>query len=69
MEAIKKWLKQSSIGINDYKTENSLFHRHDVAAVPVKIGNNNITSKKVINELGVLFDTNSAGLSTLGLQI
>jgi hypothetical protein len=23
----------------------------------------------VINELGVLFDTNSAGLSTLGLQI
>ena len=57
IEAITKWLKKSGLIVNEAKTELCLFHRNDVAPITIRINNCNVKSKKVINVLGVLFDS------------
>ena len=53
---ITKWLRGFGLVVNESKTEICLFHRNDQPLFKVKIENVNITSKKLINVLGIYFD-------------
>jgi hypothetical protein len=53
----KKGLKQSGLQTYGQKTEMCLFYKSNVTAVTVRVGNNQIISKIVINMFDVLFDT------------
>ena len=56
LEMITKWLKDSGLLVNEAKTEICLFHTRDQPLIKVKVLNAEITSKKSINVLGVIFD-------------
>ena len=43
--------------VNESKTELCLFYKKDLTPVTLKINNSIVRSKKVINVLGVLFDS------------
>ena len=69
IEAITKWLKKSGLLVNEAKTELCLFHRNDVAPITIRINNCNVKSKKVINVLGVLFDSKLSWAPQVELSI
>ena len=46
LETIMKWMKSSGLKVNDCKTEACLFFRKDCAPVTIKIGKDNIKTKK-----------------------
>ena len=69
IEAITKWLKKSGLIVNEAKTELCLFHRNDVAPITIRINNCNVKSKKVINVLGVLFDSKLSWAPQVELSI
>ena len=56
LSAIRIWIKQSGLKINENKTEICLFSRQSSDQVTVKIGPDEVVSKDNINVLGVLFD-------------
>ena len=58
LETITKWLTQSGLKVNQTKTEICSFYKNDTSPVTVKIGEASIISKKSINILGVIFDSN-----------
>jgi hypothetical protein len=55
IEVISKWLKKSGRVVYKNETESCLKYKKDTAPVTIKI-NSNVTSKKVLNVLGELFD-------------
>ena len=57
LEMITKWLKDSGLVVNEGKTELCLFHKNDKPPITIQISNSQVTSKKQINVLGVLFDS------------
>ena len=57
LELVTKWLRGSGLVVNESKTEICLFHRNDQPLLKVRIDNVNITSKKSMNVLGVVFDS------------
>ena len=57
LEAITKWLRQSGLKVNQAKTDLCLFFKRDCRPIEIIIDNCVLTSSKVINVLGVLFDT------------
>jgi hypothetical protein len=57
IEGITKWLKNSGMVVTESKTERCLFYKKDLTPVTLKINNSIVRSKKVINVLGVLFDS------------
>jgi hypothetical protein len=69
IEAITKWLKKSGLVVNEAKTELCLFHRNNVAPITIKINNCNVKSKKVINALGILFDSKLSWAPQVELSI
>ena len=56
LKRVTTWLTQSGLKVNEAKTDLCLFYYKDTAPITITIGNVLITSKKVINVLGVLFD-------------
>ena len=54
---IVKWLKDSGLKVNENKTELCMFHRNDYRPITITIHNEQITSKKSMNVLGVTFDS------------
>ena len=57
LEMIVKWLKDSGLKVNENKTELCMFHRNDYRPITITIHNEQITSKKSMNVLGVTFDS------------
>ena len=57
LESITKWLKKSGLVVNDAKTDLCLFYKKETQQVSINLGMNVITSKNVINVLGVTFDS------------
>ncbi len=57
IEAIIKWLRQSSLKVNQNKTEACLLYKHDVAPITLRVGDATFATKKSINVLGVVFDS------------
>ena len=57
LEMITKWLRDSGLVVNEFKTEICLFHRNDQPLIKVKVDGAVITSKKSMNVLGVIFDS------------
>ena len=57
LESITKWLKKSGLVVNDAKTDLCLFYKKETQQVSINLGMNMITSKNVINVLGVTFDS------------
>ena len=57
IESISKWLRQSGLKVNDSKAEVCLFHRKDHPPIRLTINNEVITSKPVMNVLGIVFDS------------
>ena len=51
-----KWLRGSSLKVNEEKTELCLFHRFDHHPITITLKNKTILSKKM-NVLGVTFDS------------
>ena len=58
LEAITKWLKKSGLKVNENKTEVCLFHRTLNINITIRVNNSYIKSKKNMNVLGVVFDSN-----------
>ena len=56
LKNITDWLTKSGMKVNESKTELCLFHRGDSGPITVNINGIEITSKKTINILGVIFD-------------
>ena len=56
IESITKWLRKSGLVVNVAKTEVCLFYKNDTATVTLNILNDHVTSRKVLNVLGVTFD-------------
>jgi hypothetical protein len=56
LESITKWLRQSSLKINEEKTEVCLFNRLNVATIVINLGNAAIASIKSKNLLGEIVD-------------
>ncbi len=61
---ITKWLKLSTLKVNEAKmetclfhTETCLFHQNDQPTVTIKVQGNSIRSSQTINILGVLFNS------------
>lgn len=57
LKNIVKWLKDSGLKVNEAKTELCIFHRCNNTEGILKIDNTEISSKKVINVLGMTFDS------------
>ena len=57
LEMMIKWLRGSSLVVNDEKTEVCLFFKRDHVPINLSISNKVVKSKKCINVLGVLFDS------------
>ena len=57
LKRIIGWLVKSGMKVNESKTELCLFHRGDSGPITVNINGNEVTSKKTINILGVIFDS------------
>ena len=57
LEMISKWLRGSGLIVNESKTEVCLFHKKDQPSVNIKVENSIIKSKKLMNVLGVIFDS------------
>ena len=56
MGRIINWLVDSGMKVNEAKTELCLFHKGDTTPIKITINGNDVTSKKSINILGVIFD-------------
>jgi hypothetical protein len=56
LEAITKWLRKSGLKVNQSKTELCFFYKRDCAPIEIVQNESTITSKSVINVLGVIFD-------------
>ncbi len=56
LEAIRKWMQQSELEINENETKICLFYKCDTDAVTAKYGMDEITPTKSINILEVTFD-------------
>ena len=54
---ITKWLKGSGMVVNESKAEICLFHHNDQPLINVMLEGVQMTSKKSINVLGVVFDS------------
>ena len=54
---ITKWLKKSGLKVNSAKTEMCLFHKNDTTPISIVLGDDEVTSSKQINVLGVTFDS------------
>ena len=57
LEMIVEWLRKSGLKVNEIKTELCLFHRLDQPIVSINLNGEQITSKKVMNVLGICFDS------------
>lgn len=57
IESITKWLRKSGLIVNVVKTEVCLFYKNDTTTVTLNIMNEMVSSKKMINVLGVTFDS------------
>ena len=54
---IMNWLKDSGMKVNESKTDLCLFHRGDTQPISIKLYGKEIKSNKVMNILGVIFDS------------
>jgi hypothetical protein len=50
-------LRQSSLKVNQNKTEACLLYKHDVAPIKIRVGDATIATKSSINVLGVVCDS------------
>ena len=57
LEMITKWLKNSGLVVNEEKTELCLFYKTEQPTVELSINGKIIRSKKSINVLGIVFDS------------
>ena len=57
LENIINWLTKSGTVVNEAKTDLCLFCRYDSPPLVIKINGKYVISKKVINILGVTFDS------------
>jgi hypothetical protein len=57
LEAITKRLKKLDLVLNVSKTEVCLFYKNDTVSVKIQFDNQQMLTKKVINVLGVTFDS------------
>ena len=57
LSTISNWMKQSGLKINESKTEYCVFSRTDIAPSFLNVNGVLVKSKKVINVLGILFDS------------
>jgi hypothetical protein len=57
IEAIWKWLRQPGLKVNQNKSEACPVYKPDVAPTTIRVGNAMIATKKLINMLGVVFDS------------
>ena len=57
LKNIIKWLTDSGMVVNEAKTDLCLFSRHDCPPLVININGKFVISKKVINILGVAFDS------------
>jgi hypothetical protein len=55
---ITKWWRQSGLKVNNDKTELCLFNRLEVAPVQIRLGVSKIVSKRSMNALTKLVQTN-----------
>jgi hypothetical protein len=57
LETITRWLKDSGLIVNKFKTELCLFNRMDCQSATINVNNSAIKSKNSMNVLGVTFDS------------
>ena len=51
------WLKKSDMRVNESKTECCVFYKTDVAQRRIKINQEYVATKSIINMLGIVFDS------------
>ena len=54
---ITKWLRGSGLVVNESKKAVCLFHKNDQPTIEIKVCGSSVKSNKVINVLGVTFDS------------
>ena len=57
IQRIIKWLRQSSLKVNDSKTQLCFFHRKDHPPILITILNETLTSRDKMNALGIMFNS------------
>ena len=57
LKLIVKWLKDSSLKVNEGKTEICLFYRKDTPQVVISVSGVIVESKYHMNILGIMFDS------------
>lgn len=54
---VTTWMKRSGLRVNISKTELIVFQRNDTAECKIKVNNVEVTSKKEVSVLGIIFDS------------
>ena len=62
LKNIMKWLTDSGMKVNENKTELCLFHKRDTTPITLNLNGKLILSKKTINILGVISDSNGGNI-------